>query len=407
MTRKLRILFVDDEPRILGGLRRMLRSMRHEWDMAFASGGEEALDLLSAEPRDVIVSDMRMPRMDGVQLLRAVRARHPQVVRIALSGQASQATVLGSVDVVHQYQAKPCSAETLRTVLAKVTALDGLLPDPQLKASLSNMAAVPSLPALRDRLIEELRSPSASASGAAKIVSKDVGMSAKITQFVSSAFFAQPQRVMVPSESAVFLGVDVLKALAFSADAFCDFSPAALAAAPIESIVEHSLAVADCARAIAAAEDLDRDTASQAFLAGLLHDVGKLILAEQFPGEYASVVALAREQGVAEVEAERQQFGATHCQVGAFVMGLWGLPRRLVEALAFHHDPSASSSRGLDVLTTVHCADVWVARAGLPGAAQAAPELDAAYLTQSALADRVALWNDACRGAMEKEMASG
>jgi len=404
MRKKLRVLFVDDEPRILSGLRRMLHSMRREWEMAFASGGKEALDILATQPRDVIVSDVRMPGTNGVEVLRQVKARYPQMVRIALSGQASKRTVLESVGLAHQYQAKPCDAETLRATLTAVSTLNGFLGNERLRGHLSNLAAVPSVPTLRDALTQTLRSPEASPTQAANIISQDPGMSAKITQFVSSAFFAQPVRTLTPAEGALFLDVEILRSLALSADAFTEFRPASLAAAPIDSIVQHSLAAADCARAIAIAEDFEKDQVNQAYLGGLFHDIGKLIFAGEFPEEYAA--ARARRGGAAILEAERQHLGATHAEAGAFLMGLWGLPSGVVGALAFHHEPSKSRIRQPGVLTAVHAADVWLHEVGLGDQTGPPPEMDLSYLAGLGLANHIARWKGACHDAMQKEEAN-
>ena len=119
----IRVLFVDDEPRVLGGLRRMLRPMRHEWQMEFAQGGPEALDALAEQSFDVIISDMRMPGMDGGELLTEVMRRYPETVRIMLSGQSNKETVLRSVGPTHQYLAKPCDPELLKRVIARAYAL--------------------------------------------------------------------------------------------------------------------------------------------------------------------------------------------------------------------------------------------------------------------------------------------
>ena len=109
-----RILFVDDDPRILEELRDMLRPQRHDWEMAFAPSGDAALALMQASPFDVIVSDMRMPGMDGAALLARVRQEYPQVVRIVLSSHTELSTALRVVPVAHQFLAKPCDAEMLR-----------------------------------------------------------------------------------------------------------------------------------------------------------------------------------------------------------------------------------------------------------------------------------------------------
>src|ERR1700751_643330 len=103
-----RVLFVDDEAMVLSGLQRSLRPMRNEWEMAFVNSGAEALQLMEHEPFDIIVTDMRMPVMNGAQLLEEVKRRFPQCFRIILSGQADQETIMRAVDPTHQYLSKPC-----------------------------------------------------------------------------------------------------------------------------------------------------------------------------------------------------------------------------------------------------------------------------------------------------------
>ena len=146
MTPEKRILFVDDEPNVLSGLRRMLRSMRREWFMAFAHSGLEALAMLDDTPFDIVVTDMRMPGMDGAALLKQVMHRHPKTVRIVLSGQADREEILRAVGPIHQYLSKPCDAETIKATLTRACALDGLLPDDHLKELISKMETLPSLP---------------------------------------------------------------------------------------------------------------------------------------------------------------------------------------------------------------------------------------------------------------------
>ncbi len=174
MPDKKRILFVDDEPRILSGLRRMLRPMRHEWEMSFAGGGQEALDFLSREPFDVIVTDIRMPGMDGVELLKEVRKQHPKIVRIGLSGSADREAIIGAVGLTHQYLAKPCDAETLKSTLTRACARSDLLADDRLKRLISQMGSLPSLPSLYHEMLEEVQSPNATINTVGKIISQDI-----------------------------------------------------------------------------------------------------------------------------------------------------------------------------------------------------------------------------------------
>ena len=132
-THDRRVLFVDDEPNVLSGLRRMLHPMRRQWDMHFAQGGAEALEALAAAPFDIVVADMRMPGIDGAALLAEVSRTHPRIMRIVLSGQANREAVLRGVGAAHQYLSKPCDAEEIRRRLERLFALRDLLANDDLK----------------------------------------------------------------------------------------------------------------------------------------------------------------------------------------------------------------------------------------------------------------------------------
>jgi DNA-binding NtrC family response regulator len=110
---KLKILFVDDEVKILNGIKRSLREFNHKWDLSFAQGGKEALDLLNQQTYDVIVTDMMMPEMRGEELLSIVRQNFPSVARIVLSGQCNQATAFRLVGSEHLFLSKPCPTDLL------------------------------------------------------------------------------------------------------------------------------------------------------------------------------------------------------------------------------------------------------------------------------------------------------
>ena len=183
-----RILFVDDEPNLLEGLGRMLRPLRHTWGIDFARNGPEALDLLARTPFNVIVSDMRMPGMDGAQLLAEVRDRHPTIVRIVLSGQCDREALLRSVRVAHQCLTKPCDVETLRSTVTRACALRDLLENDKLQRLVSRLKSVPSLPDLYHQVMEELESPEPSIQKVGQIIAQDAGMTAKTLQTVNSAF---------------------------------------------------------------------------------------------------------------------------------------------------------------------------------------------------------------------------
>jgi len=202
------LLFVDDEPKVLQGLQRQLRPMRNEWDMNFVEGGHQALDFMATHPVDVVVSDMMMPIMDGSQLFTEIVKRHPQTVRIVLSGHAEREAVLRLVGPAHQYLSKPCDADELRKAIARAFTLRELLGNERLKQLTARIKNLPTLPALQNKLTEELRKDSPSMERIGEIISRDIGMTVKILQLVNSAFFGLAQPVSNATEAAVLPGAE-------------------------------------------------------------------------------------------------------------------------------------------------------------------------------------------------------
>jgi HD-like signal output (HDOD) protein/CheY-like chemotaxis protein len=392
----LRILFVDDETKVLEGLKRMLHGMRREWEMAFATSGQEALEILGSKPYHVLVSDMRMPGMDGYQLLDKVRQLHPQVVRIILSGYADQEMVLKSVHSAHQYLAKPCEAELLKATVTRACALRNLLSDASLVQLISQISSLPSLPDLYVKVIDEINSPNPSIQKIAESIARDVGMAAKILQLANSAFFGIGHQVNSPLRAVTILGFDTIKALIMTAQIFSQFDASIPSGFSIDDLWTHSMRCGVLAKTVARVEGLERVAIEDAFLGGLLHDVGKLVLIVNLPDRYREVTTLAAATGKALWEAEQEVLGTGHAQVGAYLMGLWGLPDRIVEAIAFHHRPSGCLDLSFSTLTAVHIADVLDHELLTGGNPTTAERLDHQYLLTLQLTERLPAWIDSC-----------
>jgi HD-like signal output (HDOD) protein len=352
---KKQILFVDDEPRLLSGLRRMLRSLRDEWDMEFVASGREALERLASVRFDVVVSDMRMPGMDGSQLLDEVMRRYPDTVRIILSGQCDRQAVLKAVGPAHLFLAKPCDAQTLKSTVAHACELRDGLADVRHKNLVSRLQTVPSLPSVYRDLREELQSSQTSVERAGALISADIGMTSKVLQLVSSGFLGLPRRVSHPAEAAKLLGLDTLRPMVFSTGAFRPLQAEGLHCW-LEALTQHSLAVARTARKIAQTQTGNARLAGDAFLAGMLHDVGMLVLAEHDPQCYLDILAASRAEGRPVWAVEQEKLGITHGEIGAYLMALWGLPDAVVEGVALHDQPGKCSQRGFSALTAVHVA---------------------------------------------------
>lgn len=400
-----RVLFVDDEPKVLEGLRRMLYSLRREWQMEFAEGGTQALTVLAEKPFDVVVTDMRMPGMDGAELLQEVMRRHPDTVRIVLSGQCDRDTVLKTVDPTHQFLTKPCEAETLKTTLLRVCERREQLCDNWHRQVVSRVASVPSHPVPYERLMSELRSGNATLEQVGQIVAADVGMTAKILQLVSSSFFGTPQTPSDPIRATSLFDLETLRALAFSTQAFSPFDASGIDVRFIERVNQHSLAVAAGARAIVLAEGGNAEQGGHAYLAGLLHDVGLLVLTQHVPERFAHIMATANDALPTLAEAERETANETHAMIGGYLMALWGLPGPIVDVIAFHHRPRLSPAAEFLPLAAVHVAsatdaDHFTNIKDLPD------DLDHRYLAQIGKAERLDDWRQICQSAAHAESST-
>src|ERR1035437_2190263 len=354
---KTRILFVDDEPSMLRVLKMGMRSMAGQWDMEFASSGEEALILISQKKIDVIVTDMRMPGINGAQLLNHILRLQPQTIRIVLSGYSDLNEVVNCVGLTHQFLEKPCSLDDLKDCLKRVTTVKARLTNDKLCELTASLKNLPSLPELYLEIADVLQSPTASTQRIAEIASKDPALAAKLLQLSNSAFFGYSRKVFTVAEAVQLLGGSIIQSLAMAVPIFSAFCRNKCPSFPIDQVWNHSAQTGALARRIFKDHLDDSYLAEQAFCAGILHDVGKIILADGLPEEYAAVMKESRTTGTPLFEVERKHFHATHAEVGAYLLALWGLPITLVEAVACHHHPRRCGVSELCLAGGIHIAN--------------------------------------------------
>jgi putative nucleotidyltransferase with HDIG domain len=290
---------------------------------------------------------MRMPGMDGWQLLAEVKRRHPEVIRLILSGYADPTSTMRSIGTAHQYVAKPCDSDTLKLAIKKALSLRELLSSADLARVVGNVELLPSTPQVFQELLTCLQQPNVVVADAARVMSRDVAMTANILKLVNSAFFGVRQSITRVDRAIAYLGLDTVGALVLAHSIFMQHEVSRAAGAHIAGLWTHSLQTATAASRIALCEQLSTSVAEEAFLAGLLHDVGKLILALQ------SNNPLGEPDGTDAEDART----ALHAEVGAYLLGLWGFPNSIVEGVALHHRPSRSADPGLGLAGLVNVAD--------------------------------------------------
>lgn len=397
----IRTLFVDDEVDVLEGLENRLRRLRRSWKMSFAVGGEAALKELEKDPYDVIVSDMRMPGIDGAALLEQVAGRFPQMVRIILSGQTEHEQILRALPVAHQFLSKPCDAAVLEQAVERACSLRTLLADEQVQELVSGTNRLPALPRLYVELGEVVNKPDTSLADAAAVVAQDVAMTARILQIVNSSFFGMGRNVVDVKDAISYLGLNALRAVVLTVSLFEALDEGSIRVGfSLERLQEHSLRTATLAARLVPSVE----RAQTAFSSGMLHGIGDLLLSGSRPDFYARALERAEETGLALHCAEQEVHGFTHAEVGAALLALWGIPYPIVEAVAYHHRPSTSLEAEFGVVGAVHVADCLAHELESEGAEtheKKAP-LDEAYLRKVSVWDKVESWRDLARGVQER-----
>ncbi len=380
-----RILFVDDNEVLLQLYEAMMLDESTQWEVKTAASGEKAMELIQEAPFDVVVSDMQMPGMTGIELLREVRKLHSRTSRIIIAGMTDQAAAADALSCTHLFFPKPFELRLIQETLARIISLDAYLKDDKLRELAGRMRTLPSFPKIYQQIIREIESPHSSLQTIADIVAKDPGITAKILQVANSAASGLPDHVHDPADAVQQLGLTTVRSLALSAQAFNSFKPGQIKDFCPHALWSHLMRCGHVARAIMLNENASLADAEDAFTAGMLHDLGRLMLADSLPMELDKAQRRAQEPGLTLPQAELEIFGATHSGLAAYLFGLWGLPATIVEAVAFHETPEKSDLKQFSALTAVH-----VANALLDNPNE--PQLNLDYLNQIGVANRVDEW---------------
>jgi len=384
-----RVLFVDDEQNILDGLRNLLRKQRKQWEMVFALGAEAALSEMAKAPFDVVVTDIRMPGMDGVTLLEKVRDLYPGTARLVLSGHGEKEQLLRAFTVAQQFLSKPCDAERLKNVLEQACGLRGLLADDRIRGTIGWFERLPSVPDVYQDLTRTLAS-GGGMEDVARVVERDPSMCAKVLQLVNSSFFGLQVRIRTIEHAVSFLGTELIRTLVLTAGIFSEDESLETDVFSLKRVQENSLLTARLCRSFLG----DSKRAQEAYMLGLLHDIGRVVLALGLGPRYEDILreALSSRREVHVVEQEA--LGVTHAEVGGYLLGIWGLPLETLSVVCHHHEPGRILAGPLDLLAVVHVADALADRIHpvLAGADPGAPLLDQGFLERAGMASQLPRW---------------
>ena len=388
---KTRILFVDDEPQVLKILQLSLRSFSAEWDMYFAPSGKDGLALLHQQPCDIVISDMRMPGMTGAEFLNEVMRLYPNTVRVILSGYSDQELVMQCIGCTHQYLSKPVDLVTFRSTLNRIRSLHLRLMKSEIRRLVSGVNRLPSIPKVYFEIMEAMQKPDTSIERISEIVSSDPALSAKILQLANSAFFGAGIRETNTTEAVQFLGINIINAIALTSSLFDCLDAEKYREFDVDRMWRHSMDTGALARKIARIEGCTIAQQDTALTGGLLHDIGKLLLINNFTINYRKL--FQKNSPIAHQPLhvrEQLELLANHADVGGYLIGIWGLPQPLVETVFYHHEPSKSKDHSFSPLTAVHVANCLLEIS--KDEPKKTPNFDMEYLTRLGLEERIGEW---------------
>lgn len=343
---ELNILFVDNNENALSGMKRMLYSTKEEWNVFFANSRDTAIEIFEKKPIDVIISDIRMPGIDGNHFLKEVKEKYPKTIRITLSGYANDTLALKNSKIVHQSLIKPTNLQKIKNIIERTIELRETLDNEELLKLVNSLEVLPTLPEIYVKLENEINAKETSIERISKIISSDPSITAKILQLTNSAFFGLPMRISNMTQALNFLGIKLIQTLVLTIKLFKIMDSNHPSAKTYLQVWNHSNQVAIISQKIGKTKLALKSDIEYCFLGGLLHDIGKLILLNNFSAEEIG-----------------EKFSETiHADVGAYLLGIWGLPEPIIEAVAFHHNPSSAHMEVLSPSKIVYIANEMVSK---------------------------------------------
>jgi len=353
----MNILFVDDYVMVLDGLRRMLRSMSGKWRMHFVTSANEALALLGKGHFDMIVTDVQMREVSGIELLKRVRDMFPHVIRFVLSGCCREQTFNQAAAVAHQVIAKPCDTEKLKNLISRAFVLNKRIHKSRSGPIVSSIQSLPSMPRIYEEVVEVLRDSDRSARKVGQLIANDIGMSAKILQVANTSFCGARARIADPVRAVVHLGLETVGALILSEGIFSKLSEERVREFYLDGLQEHSIRVGRMARQICKMQHMSEESLEVAMMAGILHESGMIILASDFADQLREMIAESRRRRVPLYKIETDRLAVNHADVSGMLLDFWQLPQGIVEAVTFHHEPHLCPVQDFSVVAAVYAAN--------------------------------------------------
>ena len=391
---KKRILVADADSQTLGEFQ---LALGEGWEVASVADGTAALAAMEKEPSDVVVADLDLGGINGPDLLNRIQTSYPKTIRFILGLEADRERMVKQVLGTHQFLGKPLDRATLKNSIEGAVALESWIPTNSIRELTSRIRTLPTIPSLYLEVQAALRSPDTTTDQVGSIIAKDMAMTTKLLQVLNSACFGFSRKITNTTEAVGILGFETVNSMVMAIKVLSQYDKVKPVYFSIDRLWRHSTEVARNAKQIALWHTEDSALAEAAFTGGLLHDLGKVVLAANFDEQYRGAQSLALKQNLPIWDVEKEIFGASHGEIGAYLLGLWGMPLDLHEIAAFHHHPARSRGNKFTPLTAVHIANAFEYETNADKEGLPSPKIDEAYLAQIGVLDCLDGWRSALK----------
>lgn len=392
-----RILIIDQDPEALENYRQSLAPKSSTWTIITVQSEDEGLAEAQESPPDIAVASLSLNNGQGLKTLTKIADLAPLVHPFIAAEEFEKPKLKAALQGGCHFLPRLCPPEQLLLEFQRCLAIESWLENPVVKELFSQRHAFESLPPIYLRIVQALNSPHSTVDSIAEIIRSDIALSSKILETANSSFYGLQSDIADIPQAVATLGLESIKTMALAIQLFDRGGHTAEHRALVEELWHHSQAVASAARRICLFETKNLQEAEKAYSAGLLHDIGKLVLLDTGGDLYIEAQRLAREQSIPAWRAEIATLGCDHAETGAYLLARWGLPQSLCETAALHHRPANSSSTGFSPLAAVHAANAIARKRKNPNHFDAKPSQE--YLEEIGKAESWADWEAAAIGA--------
>ncbi len=347
------ILFVDDEKAILNSIRREFFGSPYK--IYVASSGKEALEILEESPIHLIVSDMKMPGMDGYELLKKVKILYPSVIRLILSGFTDEKTVFKSIynNLAKLFITKPWKKDDFRKAIEDVFKTEELLSNNLTLKFVMEIGKLPTIPSILTKISEVIENDNHNIDEIVELIESDITLSSEVLRIINSSFYGI--KTASVKNAVLSLGLVNLKTIITTAEVFksgYDFYNKNL-------IWEHSNLTNNILIELYN-KILNKKIPDYYSTAGLLHDIGKVAFFKIYNEEYDELYKTKGNLSLEEInKLEKEKFNVSHEELGGYLLRWWDIPYAIVESALYHHNPMLSSEANRELVSMIHIADYY------------------------------------------------